>query len=66
MQFKLCTENVAYAIQRKEVSLHQLIGSTFFTKLDLKEGYWQVELKEVEDKHKMAFQVGNLGCFECN
>ena len=37
----------------------------FFTKLDLKAGYWQVELKE-EDKTKTAFQVGNLGFYECN
>ena len=55
----------AYAIPRIEDSLHLLVGSKFFTKLDLKAGYWQVELKE-EDKAKTAFQVGNLGFYECN
>ena len=55
----------AYAIPRIEDSLHLLVGSKFFTKLDLKAGYWQVELKE-EDKMKTAFQVGNIGFFECN
>lgn len=55
----------AYAIPRIEDSLHLLVGSNFFTKLDLKAGYWQVELKE-EDKMKTAFQVGNIGFYECN
>ena len=55
----------AYAIPRIEDSLHLLVGSRYFTKLDLKAGYWQVELKE-EDKRKTAFQVGNLGFYECN
>ena len=36
-----------------------------FSKLDLKSGYWQVEVDEA-DKHKTAFQVGNLGFYECN
>ena len=59
------TINDAYAIPRIEDSLHLLAGSKFFTKLDLKAGYWQVELKE-EDKAKTAFQVGNIGFYECN
>ena len=58
------TINDAYAIPRIEDSLHLLAGSKFFTKLDLKAGYWQVELKE-EDKAKTAFQVGNIGFYEC-
>ena len=55
----------AYAIPRIEDSLHLLVGSKFITKLDLKAGYWQVELKE-EDKMKTEFQVGNIGFYECN
>ena len=42
----------AYAIPRIEDSFHLLVGSRYFTKLDLKAGYWQVELKEV-DKRKL-------------
>ena len=55
----------AYAIPRIDDTLHLLAGDIYFTKLDLKSGYWQVELKE-EDKPKTAFQVGPLGFYECN
>ena len=59
------THKDAYAIPRIDDTLHLLSGSRYFTKLDLKAGYWQVEMAE-EDKEKTAFQVGNLGFFECN
>ena len=36
----------AYAIPRIEDTLHLLAGSRYFTKLDLRSGYWQVELRE--------------------
>ena len=53
----------AYGIPRIEVSLHLLAGSKYFSKLDLRSGYWQVEIKE-QDKKKTAFRVGNLGFYE--
>lgn len=60
------TKKDAYAIPRVEDTLHLLAGSRYFSKLDLKSGYWQVELEE-EDKEKTAFQVGGgLGFYECN
>lgn len=55
----------AYSIPRVEDTLHLLSGAKYFSKLDLKSGYWQVELDE-EDKPKTAFSVGGLGFFECN
>ena len=55
----------AYAIPRIDDTLHLLAGAKYFSTLDLKSGYWQVELKEV-DKAKTAFQVGSLGFYECN
>jgi len=59
------TKKDSYAIPRIEDTLHLLSGSKYFSKLDLKAGYWQVELEE-EDKEKTAFQVGGLGFYECN
>lgn len=55
----------AYTLPRIEDTLDRLVGAKYFSKLDLKSGYWQVELKE-EDKMKTAFTVGPLGFFECN
>ena len=55
----------AYPIPRIDDTLHSLAGSKYFTTLDLKSGYWQVELREC-DKAKTAFRVGSLGFFECN
>ena len=64
-KLNLRTIKDAYAIPRIDDTLHLLAGAKYFTKLDLKSGYWQVELKE-EDKSKTAFQVGPLGFYECN
>lgn len=55
----------AYALPRIEETIDSLVGSRFFSKLDLRSGYWQVAMKE-QDKCKTAFQVGPLGFFECN
>ena len=55
----------AYAIPRIDDTLHLLAGAKYFSKLDLKCGYWQVELNE-DDKAKTAFQAGPLGFYECN
>ena len=40
-----------------------LIGSKYFSELDLRAAYWQVETKE-EDAHKTAFTVGPLCLYE--
>ena len=52
------TEKDAYPIPRFDDTLHSLAGSKYFTTLDLRSGYWQVELNET-DKAKTAFQVGS-------
>jgi len=59
------TKKDAYGIPRIEDTLHMLSGSRYFSKLDLKSGYWQVEVEE-SDKEKTAFQVAGLGFYECN
>ena len=54
----------AYSIPQIEDSLDSLNGSCIFTSIDLKAGYWQVELDE-ESIPLTAFTVGPLGFYEC-
>ena len=54
----------AYSLPRIEETLDCLNGAKIFTSLDLKSGYWQVEMEE-ESKPLIAFMVGPLGFFEC-
>ena len=54
----------SYSLPRIEHVLHQLLGSAIFTTLDLKAGYWQVEMVE-ECKPYTAFTWGPLGFYEC-
>lgn len=39
--------------------IEKVQGSNLFTLIDLKDGYFQIEIKE-EDKHKTAFKFDNL------
>ena len=54
----------SHSLPRIEHVLDQLLGSTIFTTLDLKAGYWQVEMVE-ECKLYTAFTCGPLGFYEC-
>jgi hypothetical protein len=54
----------AYTLSRVDDMLDSLVNAKYFSKLDLRSGYWQVEIAE-EDKHKTAFSVGRLGFYEC-
>lgn len=55
----------AYNLPRIDDTIDRLVGSKYFSKLDLTSSYWQVELEE-EDKEKTAFSVSGIGHFECN
>lgn len=54
----------AYALPRIDDTLDALQGAQWFSTLDLKSSYWQVEIAE-EDQHKTAFTAGPLGFYEC-
>ena len=54
----------AYSLPRIEESLDCLNGAVIFTSLDLKAGYWQVEMDE-DSIPLTTFTVGPLGFYEC-
>ena len=53
-----------YSLPRTEGTLDCLHGAVWFSTLDLKYGYWQVELEE-DAKPLTAFTMGPLGFWEC-
>ena len=55
----------SYSLPRIDESLDCLNGAVLFTFLDLKSGYWQVEMDE-ESKQYTAFTVGPLGFYPCD
>ena len=54
--------NDAYSLPRIEDTLDSLNGAVWFTALDLKSGYWQVEMNEAS-KSLMTFTVGQMGFY---
>ena len=64
-QLNAKTRSDAYSLPRFDDIVDSLSGSVYFSKLDLRSGYWNVHLEE-EDKPKTAFSCGNLGFYEWN
>ena len=54
-----------YCLPRIEEILDSLAGAKYFTVLDLKSGYHQVEIRE-DHKERTAFSVAPLGFYEYN
>ena len=54
-----------YSLPHIDEILHSLQGSQWFSSLNLKSGYWQVEVDE-ESKPLTAFTMGPLGFYECD
>lgn len=63
-KLNLNTIKDAYALPNLEEAFSALTGSKWFSVLDLKSGYYQIEVDE-RDKHKTAF-VCPMGFFEFN
>ena len=62
-QLNLKTKKDSYALPRTEAILEALAGNRYFTILDMKSGYHQIELHEAH-KERTAFTVGPLGFYE--
>ena len=59
------TKKDAYALPIVEQILENLSGNSYFTVLDAKSGYHQVNINE-EHKERTAFTVGPMGFYEYN
>lgn len=55
----------SHYLPRINETFDRLAGSNWFSTLDLKSGYWQIEMHP-EDKHFTAFTAGCLGFYEWN
>lgn len=64
-QLNLRTKKDAYSLPRTEDILNALSGNKFFSILDMKSGYHQIEMYEPH-KERTAFTVGPLGFYEFN
>jgi hypothetical protein len=53
----------AYALPRMDDILHSLHDNRYFTVLDMKRGYHQIEIEEIH-KERTAFTIGPLGFYE--
>ena len=58
------TRKDAFPLPRIDDSLDALSGAKWFSTLDLRSGYWQVEMEDT-DKEKTAFSMGS-GLYEFN
>jgi transposase InsO family protein len=64
-QLNNATVKDAYALPRIDEILDCLSGSEYFSILDMKSGYYSVEIQE-DHKERTAFTVGPLGFYEYN
>lgn len=64
-QLNLRTVKDAYALPRIDDLLEGLGGNVFYSVLDMRKGYHQVDIQE-DDKPLTAFTVGPLGFYEYN
>ena len=60
-----CTKMDSYPLPRIQEALESLVGVGHFSCLDLKSGFWQINMEEAS-KQYTTFTVGNLGFFKCD
>ena len=55
----------SYPLPKIQEVLESLVGTGYFSCLDLKSGFWQIKMDEAS-KQYTAFTVGNLGFYKCD
>ena len=60
-----CMKKDSYPLPRIQEALESLVAAGHFSCLDLKSGFWQIQMEEAS-KQYTTFTVGNLGFLECS
>ena len=57
------TKKDSYPLLRMQETMESMVGAWFFSRMDLKSGFWQVKMAE-KSRQYTAFTVGSMGIFE--
>ena len=57
------TKKDAYPLPRMQETMESMVGARYFSCMDLKSGFWQVEMDEASWQYT-AFTVGSMGIYE--
>ena len=59
------TKKDSYPLPQIQEALESLVGTSHFSCLDLKSGFWQIKMDKAS-KQYTAFTMGNLGFYKCD
>ena len=57
------TKKDAYPLPRMQETMESMVGTQFFSTMDLKSGFWQVKMAK-DSQQYTAFTVGSMGVYE--
>ena len=57
------TKKDAYPLPRMQQTMESMVGTQFFSTMDLKSGFWQVKMAK-DSQQYTAFTVGSMGVYE--
>ena len=57
------TKKDAYPLLRMQETMESMVGTRFFSTMDLKSGFWQVKMAK-DSQQYTAFTVGSMGVYE--
>ena len=58
------TKKYAYPLPQIQEAIKSLVGTGYFSSLDIKKGLWHIAMDEAS-KQYTTFTMGNIGFFEC-